>query len=169
MTAEVQIPAGFSPFEAGGPFMESNGPLYLLHQGEVVKFGFRVERRHVNPMNNLHGGMMASFCDMLLPLSVHHKDSTVGMRFLPTISLQIDYVPWCLPRAWCVPTVCSARGSAVSSRSGRSSPWRRRNPECQCSTLQVGISCVASNRPRIQSAEVAHCVDAPRGAVDTGG
>lgn len=92
MSAEVQIPVGFSPIEAGGPFMDSNGPLYLLHQGDVVKFGFRVERRHVNPMNNLHGGMMASFCDMLLPLSVHRKDSTVGMRFLPTISLQIDYL-----------------------------------------------------------------------------
>ncbi|MGP1683824.1 MAG: PaaI family thioesterase, partial [Giesbergeria sp.] len=64
------IPAGFHPIKAGGPFMETNGPLYLLHEGAVVKFGFRVEPRHVNPMGNLHGGMMASFCDMLLPLSV---------------------------------------------------------------------------------------------------
>lgn len=92
MIAENNIPAGFHAIEAGGPFMEHNGPLYLLHQGEVVKFGFRVERRHVNPMDNLHGGMMASFCDMLLPLSVHRKGSPVGPRFLPTISLQIDYL-----------------------------------------------------------------------------
>ena len=86
------IPPGFQPIEAGGPYMQNNGPLYLLHQGDVVKFGFRVEPRHINPMNNLHGGMMASFCDMLLPLSVHRKSAEVGDRFLPTISLQIDYL-----------------------------------------------------------------------------
>lgn len=86
------IPPGFQPIEAGGPYMQNNGPLYLLHQGDVVKFGFRVERRHINPMNNLHGGMMASFCDMLLPLSVHRKSAEVGQRFLPTVSLQIDYL-----------------------------------------------------------------------------
>src|SRR3990167_8407323 len=92
MTDSLQIPPGFHAFEAGGALMQSNGPLYLRHGGEVVQFGFRVEPRHINPMNNLHGGMMASFCDMLLPLSVHRKSTEVGDRFLPTISLQIDYL-----------------------------------------------------------------------------
>ena len=113
MIAEAPIPAGFSPIEAGGPFMDNNGPLYVLHQGDVVKFGFRVERRHINPMNNLHGGMRASFCDMLLPLSVHRKDSTVGMRFLPTISLQIDYLA---P----APLGCWVEGEAELLRATRS-------------------------------------------------
>lgn len=92
MTAQPLIPTGFHAFEAGGSFMQVNGPLYLLHQGDMVKFGFRVEQRHSNPMGNLHGGMMATFCDMLLPLSVHRKNREIGMRFLPTISLQIDYL-----------------------------------------------------------------------------
>ena len=86
------IPEGFAPLVAGGPYIQHNGPLYLRHEGSVVQFGFRVERRHVNPMNNLHGGMMATFCDMLLPLSVHRKSQAVATRFLPTISLQIDYL-----------------------------------------------------------------------------
>lgn len=77
------IPDGFAPLVAGGPFIQHNGPLYLLQQGGVVKFGFRVLAQHVNPMNNLHGGMMASFCDMLLPLSVHRKSEQVHNRFLP--------------------------------------------------------------------------------------
>lgn len=94
------IPPGFQPIEAGGPYMQNNGPLYLLHQGDVVKFGFRVERRHINPMNNLHGGMMASFCDMLLPLSVHRKSNEVADRFLPTVSLQIDYLAPAPLGAW---------------------------------------------------------------------
>ena len=87
------IPPGFVALPtAGGPFIQHNGPLYLRHEGTLVKFGFRVEPRHVNPMNNLHGGMMASFCDMLLPLSVHRQSAEVAHRFLPTISLQIDYL-----------------------------------------------------------------------------
>lgn len=93
--------------------MAGNGPLYLLHEGDVVKFGFRVEQRHVNPMGNLHGGMMASFCDMLLPLSVHRKESAVSFRFLPTISLQIDYLA---P----APLGCWVEGDAELLRATRS-------------------------------------------------
>ena len=72
----------------------------MLHQGNVVKFGFRVEPRHTNPMGNLHGGMMATFCDMLVPLSVHRKSDQVSNRFLPTISLQIDYLAPAPLGAW---------------------------------------------------------------------
>mgnify|MGYP000169619419 FL=1 len=96
----ANIPAGFAPLTAGGPYIQHNGPLYVLHQGDVVKFGFRVERRHTNPMGNLHGGMMASFCDMLLPLSVHYQDAALADRFLPTISLQIDYLAPAPLGAW---------------------------------------------------------------------
>ena len=94
------IPAGFAPLQAGGPFMHHNGPLYVLHEGDLVKFGFRVDQLHTNPMGNLHGGMMASFCDMLLPLSVHRKSAEVAHRFLPTISLQIDYLAPAPLGAW---------------------------------------------------------------------
>ncbi len=86
------IPPGFRPLKAGGGFMGVNGPVYLLHQGADLRFGLRVQERHVNPMGNLHGGMMATFCDMLIPLSVHRKSPEIGRRFLPTISLQIDYL-----------------------------------------------------------------------------
>lgn len=112
MTEQIAVPPGFKPIEAGGPFMEGNGPLYLLHEGDVVKFGFRVEQRHVNPMGMLHGGMMASFCDMLMPLSVH-RTSAVGLRFLPTISLQIDYLA---P----APLGCWVEGEAELLRATRS-------------------------------------------------
>ena len=100
MSSHGEIPPGFAPLQSGGPFIQHNGPLYLRHEGSVVQFGFRVERRHVNPMNNLHGGMMASFCDMLLPLSVHRKSDQVADRFLPTISLQIDYLAPAPLGAW---------------------------------------------------------------------
>ncbi len=109
------VPAGFSPLPMGGPFMNGVGPLYLRHEGPLVQVGFRVELRHTNPLEICHGGMLASFADMLLPISVHRKSAEVGLRFLPTISLQIDYWrrrrwaagcrarPRCCasPAAWC--------------------------------------------------------------------
>lgn len=97
---QANIPAGFGPLPMGGPFIGINGPLYLKHEGSLVQFGFRVEARHTNPMGICHGGMMASFCDMLLPISAHRKSSEVGMRFLPTISLQIDYLAPAPLGAW---------------------------------------------------------------------
>ena len=87
-----EVPQGFAVLAMGGPFIQNNGPLYVRQEGTVVQFGFRVERRHVNTMGNLHGGMMATFCDMLLPLSVHHKTAELAGRFLPTVSLQVDYL-----------------------------------------------------------------------------
>lgn len=92
LPAQDTRPAGFRPFAAGGEFMRVNGPLYLRQDGADVRFGLRVERRHCNPADVLHGGMMASFCDMMIPLSVRLKTDAVGRHFLPTISLQIDYL-----------------------------------------------------------------------------
>jgi uncharacterized protein (TIGR00369 family) len=92
IAAPADIPAGFAPLPMIGEFIALTGPLYVRHVGTSVQFGFRVEARHTNPMGICHGGMMATFCDMLLPLSVHRQRADVGMRFLPTINLQIDYL-----------------------------------------------------------------------------
>lgn len=94
------IPAGFHPIPMGGEFIANVGPLYLLHEGDDVRLGFRVERRHTNPMEICHGGMLASFADMLLPMTVHRKSKEVGFRFLPTISLQVDYLAPAHLGAW---------------------------------------------------------------------
>ena len=92
------VPEGFRPLANLTGFMAVNGPLYLRHvrphdnQPRIVRIGFRVEPRHVNPMGNCHGGMLATFCDMLLPLSIHRLSEEVGFKFLPTINLQLDYL-----------------------------------------------------------------------------
>jgi uncharacterized protein (TIGR00369 family) len=97
--AASEIPAGFAPLPSGGEFVGINGPLYLRHQGKTVQLGFRVEPRHTNPIGICHGGMLASFCDMLLPIAIH-RQSEVGMRFLPTVSLQLDYLAPAPLGAW---------------------------------------------------------------------
>lgn len=85
-------PPGFKPLRAMGDFIHINGPLWLRREGGVVQLGFRVEPRHCNPMHTCHGGMLASFADMLLPMTAHRKSPEVGSRFLPTVSLQLDYL-----------------------------------------------------------------------------
>lgn len=103
MSAEalLDIPTGYRRLPLiGGLFTQTNGPLYVLHEGSVVKFGFRVEDRHCNPMGVCHGGMMATFCDMLVPLTAHRVSPEVAHRFLPTISLQLDYLAPAPLGAW---------------------------------------------------------------------
>lgn len=75
----------------GGAFIEHVGPLYVSVAGGGFRLGFRVQSRHTNPLGICHGGMMATFADMLLPMAVLH--AWEGPRhFLPTIGLQIDYL-----------------------------------------------------------------------------
>ena len=88
----LDIPEGFKPRRFGDGFIAHNGPLYVKKLERGILLGFRVEARHCNPMGICHGGMLASFCDMLLPISVHRKSAEVGLRFLPTVSLQLDYM-----------------------------------------------------------------------------
>ena len=96
----IEIPEGFKARRFGEGFVSVNGPLYVRRpEGGGFQLGFRVEKRHCNPMGICHGGMMATFCDMLLPLSAHVL-SDVGKRFLPTINLQIDYLAASPLGAW---------------------------------------------------------------------
>lgn len=96
----LTLPDGFKPLPADDEFMAINGPIYLKHEGPLVQLGFRVERRHANLMDNCHGGMLASFADMVLSLTVHRKSPEVGFKFLPTINLQIDYLAPAALGAW---------------------------------------------------------------------
>lgn len=101
MSAEsAELPQGFRVLSIGGDFIGINGPLYQRRTDDRVHLGFRVEKRHTNPLGICHGGMMASFCDMLLPFCAHRQRAEVRDRFLPTISLQVDYLAPAPLGAW---------------------------------------------------------------------
>ena len=93
-------PEGFKARHFGAGFVAVNGPLYTRRTGAGIQVGFRVEDRHTNPMKICHGGMLASFADMLLPMTAHHLCAEAKGRFLPTISLQIDYLSQAPLGAW---------------------------------------------------------------------
>ncbi len=98
MTAGV--PVGFSPIEIGGQFIGLAGPLFSRPRESGLDLGFLVEARHANGMGVCHGGMMATFCDMLLPLTTRSLVPEIGNVFLPTISLQVDYLAPAPIGAW---------------------------------------------------------------------
>ena len=97
--ASVDIPVGFRPIAMGGPFMAHNGPLYARWTGERIQLGFRVLAQHCNPIGTCHGGMLATFADMLLP-SVALYQALNERHFLPTISLQMDYLSAATNGVW---------------------------------------------------------------------
>jgi uncharacterized protein (TIGR00369 family) len=111
--AALNIPEGFKPRRFGDGFIAVNGPLYVKKLEPGIALGFRVERRHCNPMGICHGGMIATFCDMLLPISAHTLSADVARRFLPTINLQVDYLAASKLGAW-------VQGEAQLLRAARS-------------------------------------------------
>lgn len=82
-----------------GPFIEQAGPLYGRLQGQELVLGFRVLRRHTNPLDCAHGGMLASLADMLLAAGAMYREEGWG-RVLPTVSLQLDYLAPARRGAW---------------------------------------------------------------------
>jgi uncharacterized protein (TIGR00369 family) len=100
----LRVPAGFQRFRATSGFVGANGPLFVRHEAgqDAAQFrlGFRVEPRHCNPMGICHGGMLATFADMLLPIGAVLQLPALHERFLPTVSLQIDYVGPAKLGAW---------------------------------------------------------------------
>ena len=95
MSQITPIPEGFRKLRVGGAFMSGVGPLMgrLIHiNGKPqVQIGFQVEQRHTNPMGVCHGGMMATLADMLAAISVPYQ-SNLPRHFLPTVSLQLDFL-----------------------------------------------------------------------------
>ena len=110
---DPSIPKGFEPRRFGDGFIAANGPLYVKKLNPGIVLGFRVEPRHCNPMGICHGGMISTFCDMLLPISAHYLSADLARRFLPTINLQIDYLAASPKGAW-------VQGEAQLLRSTRS-------------------------------------------------
>jgi uncharacterized protein (TIGR00369 family) len=87
----IAVPEGFRPVQVGGAFIAHNGPLYGKWTGKKLLLGFRVQDQHTNPLKIAHGGMMATFADMLIPCAAMYQHD-MERRFLPTISLQMDYM-----------------------------------------------------------------------------
>ena len=97
--SDGQIPSGFVLAAAGSGFASRNATFYGQWANERLLLGFRVAEQHTNLGGVLHGGMLATFADTLLPYAAMYQ-ALGGRRFLPTISLQIDYLAPAAIGAW---------------------------------------------------------------------
>jgi uncharacterized protein (TIGR00369 family) len=93
------IPTGFVPLNLVMGFLDANGPLYARWADQRLTLGFRVEPRHCNPGQVCHGGMLATFADMLLPIAARLQSDT-EMGFLPTVNLTCDFLAPAHLGAW---------------------------------------------------------------------
>jgi uncharacterized protein (TIGR00369 family) len=84
-------PPGFRTIPLDIGFIGAVGPLCVRLNDAGIALGFRVEMRHCNPMQICHGGMMATFIDMLMPFAAIHQGK-LGGRFLPTVHLTQDFL-----------------------------------------------------------------------------
>ena len=119
MHSAPAIPGGFRVARISGDFIAFNGPLYARLLDGRVQLGFRVEQRHTNPLGICHGGMFAIFADMLVPCT-NMVDTSRERRFLPTISLNIDYLGPSRLGAWvpgyrAKPRCCALRCEPLGS------------------------------------------------------
>lgn len=84
-------PDGFVLALLGGTFATHNGPLFARwHEGHL-QLGFRVGPKHVNPGNACHGGMLATFADILISTAAQYQ-TDIPRQFLPTVSLAVDFM-----------------------------------------------------------------------------
>ena len=97
--SDTPIPPGFVLAAAGSGFASRNATFYGQWANERLLLGFRVGEQHTNLGGVLHGGMLATFADTLLPYAAMYQ-ALGGRRFLPTISLQIDYLSPAATGAW---------------------------------------------------------------------
>ncbi len=77
-----------------GPFEAMTGPLFRtdrdLGPDEPLRIGFKVETRHCNDGGVCHGGMIATFVDMAMGLSMRRSLGADGGS--PTMTLTVDFL-----------------------------------------------------------------------------
>ena len=72
-----------------GEFAAMIGPLFIRPSGSGPCFAFRAASKHTNARGVVHGGVLMSFADQVLGLTVQRA---VGTVHVATVSLNCDFV-----------------------------------------------------------------------------
>lgn len=85
------IPAGFVPIQAGGPWMHALGQIWFRRydDGHPV-FAVRILENHLNYQGITHGGMLATFADGVLGVGVSMAAGRRGASV--TASMTADFL-----------------------------------------------------------------------------
>ena len=83
------LPAGSKRADTVG-FNRFSGPLYgLPDDGDLTRFAFIAEHKHLNGSGNVHGGMLMTLADVAMSRTTRMKG---GSTRPSTVSLSCDFV-----------------------------------------------------------------------------
>ena len=87
-------PELWRPLALPGPFTSHIGEIFIrteaLPEGELIRFGFRVQPHQCNWRGTCHGGMLASFLDIALARGLMETEGFLGTS--PTINMTLDFL-----------------------------------------------------------------------------
>ena len=92
-------PEGFVPVKLGSTFATHSASLHARWQAGKLQLGFIVEPHQANPGGHCHGGMLSLFADVFLSTAAQYQ-TDIPRQFLPTITLQLDYMNGAPLGAW---------------------------------------------------------------------
>lgn len=99
----TDIPQRFKLFSRSSPFTEVNGPFYFKEENGRLTYGLRIEARHCNSGGMVHGGLIATLCDLALGnniglasrspenLADEQAATSPPVRKFVTVNLSTDY------------------------------------------------------------------------------
>jgi acyl-coenzyme A thioesterase 13 len=106
------VPSGFEIFEIPSAFIHLIGPLYRRIENNAEILGLRVEDRHCNYLQIAHGGLLATFADIVVS-----RAASVAKGGPPphavTVSLNVDFIG-------AAPSGCWLEGRASVGKVGKS-------------------------------------------------
>jgi uncharacterized protein (TIGR00369 family) len=85
-----ESPSGWRRLRVTSGFLSAVGPIDWRECGGDFEMGFRVDSMHCNPLGYCHGGMLATFADIVLGFGVARAIGNGA--FLPTIGLNVEYL-----------------------------------------------------------------------------
>ena len=85
----LAAPAGFSIETGTDPAEDLIGPFYLNRDGEKTIAGMRVEAKHCNGMETVHGGVLMTFADFAL---CAHARYLTDDQHIVTVTLNTEFV-----------------------------------------------------------------------------
>lgn len=94
----LAIPRGFEPLDTHNNFLDLIGPFYCRRMDDEEIFGIRVESRHCNSLNIAHGGLLATFADVVVSRAAVIAKSAPS--YAVTVSLNTDFIAAAPLGAW---------------------------------------------------------------------
>jgi acyl-coenzyme A thioesterase 13 len=87
--SDMEVPREFRPLFRTSPVLDLIGPLYCRGEGTNLVIGLRVEAKHCNARETIHGGMLATLADVALGYTMAFASTPPAS--LVTANLTVDF------------------------------------------------------------------------------